>query len=499
MVDWRCGLLRCVDFAKDLFSSPKAATWSKVGAASAQKRGVAIRKIESQICMLRQGVRGRVLVAPSAVVAGTSSACWRVLDPSRGTVGFGMKSTSGPGVGQWEGASWSTCIFATSVIIMREPYAGQRPKNFRKSRNAMNILPNQRGRPARWRSGTCPRSARPNARRLKGQKGARGGSTRGLLGACFCAQQRKTPFQSAGPRAPRAQAPSRASALARPSPPPPAAPAAPPPRRPRRPPARAPPTMPDHGQVQLRLPLEPPPSSCDPRCGSPAAHISLRRFAQEYVFGSCARLGPGSAPAPPPPTPTTAAPPSPPHTFAAPAAAADFASCAARPGSRSSPPSPARRQRAALAEAPTQPVLSAEPAASPSSRGPALPVRTRAIERKPVPKRGRDTVTVDALAAIFDDVLGGADTSSWRKRQPTKKLRETRRPRTGPAAAFGVPVQFPSEAAPPASPRAENKGEPQESISSLENEDTAAELSFLVEKCDLDAEKRQSMFMPYIT
>lgn len=102
---------------------------------------------------------------------------------------------------------------------------------------------------------------------------------------------------------------------------------------------------------------------------------------------------------------------------------------------------------------------------------------------------------------MFEDVLGGSETANWRKHSYHKKLRSADGPRsrTGPAAAFGVSLAWGEEVVAPKPPKEDKNTQVLETISKAEDEDTADELSFLVDKCDLDAERKQSMFMPYIT
>lgn len=130
-----------------------------------------------------------------------------------------------------------------------------------------------------------------------------------------------------------------------------------------------------------------------------------------------------------------------------------------------------------------------------------LSVRTRPIERRSVPKRCRETVSVDALAAMVERVLGNGG-GSWRARAGVKKMRAESGgkviPRTGAVAAFGEPMRI-NEEGKEKEKENERERERKDSFSKLEDEDTADELSFLVEKCDLDSERKQSMFMPYIT
>lgn len=107
---------------------------------------------------------------------------------------------------------------------------------------------------------------------------------------------------------------------------------------------------------------------------------------------------------------------------------------------------------------------------------------------------------MDALAAMVERVLGSGG-ASWRARGGAKKMRAESGgkviPRTGAVAAFGEPMRIQEERKEKENEEGE-KGR-RESFGKLEDEDTADELSFLVEKCDLDSERKQSMFMPYIT
>lgn len=107
---------------------------------------------------------------------------------------------------------------------------------------------------------------------------------------------------------------------------------------------------------------------------------------------------------------------------------------------------------------------------------------------------------MDALSVMFDGVLGDAGKASWRKNCPQKRMRyaDDRLSSRGPAAAFGLSLTFREDVVTANSSQKEDNL-PLDTISRVEDEDATDELSFLVNKCDLDAERKQSMFMPYIT
>lgn len=88
--------------------------------------------------------------------------------------------------------------------------------------------------------------------------------------------------------------------------------------------------------------------------------------------------------------------------------------------------------------------------------------------------------------------------AGWRPgRGLAKKMRpadtapgKTQRPvATGPVQVFGQPMRKEEQA----------QGKTDDGFANLEDQDIDDELSFLVDKCDLDAERKQAMFMPYIT
>lgn len=112
-------------------------------------------------------------------------------------------------------------------------------------------------------------------------------------------------------------------------------------------------------------------------------------------------------------------------------------------------------------------------------------------------------MTVDALAVMVESVLGnGATGCTWRARGVAKKMRpdtasRVQKPTTGPIAAFGEPMtKRNEEKSKEMHPRLEQKSN---ALQRLEDQDIDDELSFLVNKCELDTEGKQVMFMPYIT
>ncbi|PXF44176.1 hypothetical protein BWQ96_06036 [Gracilariopsis chorda] len=258
-------------------------------------------------------------------------------------------------------------------------------------------------------------------------------------------------------------------------------------------------------QLQLRLPLaaerrEQPCSSSSP------AHESLRRFARGYVFGSSSRI---ATPAPAlqrhcDPPPQGAFRPVDPQQLAA-----DFASRAAASSHHPSFRDKGARKRAD-GRRPTALVF--------GDRAPRLPLSVKSpIERRPLPKRCRDHIGIDALTTMMDNLLG----------PPSVKRSKTNDASTRLSAHLAhlklrhpAPSAVPSPTASPASsptPSSSKQPTPQhhtatdeqrdapastpsesESMQRLLDDDTADELSFLVDKCHLNADRNQP-FMPYIT
>lgn len=133
-----------------------------------------------------------------------------------------------------------------------------------------------------------------------------------------------------------------------------------------------------------------------------------------------------------------------------------------------------------------------------------LPVRARAIERRSVPRRARENMSVDALAVMMEQVLGeeaGARRGRGRRRRSEVNGRGLK---TGAFGAFGgTEVVWPKEKGEVEEERkSEGNVETEKGVvllDKLEEEEAADELCFLIDKCDLDSEGKQAMFMPYIT
>lgn len=134
----------------------------------------------------------------------------------------------------------------------------------------------------------------------------------------------------------------------------------------------------------------------------------------------------------------------------------------------------------------------------------ALSVRARPIERRSVPRRAKESVSVDALATMMERVLG--EDAGMRRTRGRRRRSEVvaRASKTGALGAFGAtPMVWPreqrDEGEEPSS-RGNADGEKAAVLlDKLEEEEAADELCFLIDKCELDSEGKQAMFMPYIT
>lgn len=237
-------------------------------------------------------------------------------------------------------------------------------------------------------------------------------------------------------------------------------------------------------QVQLRLPLTSEPR--EQRCSSSTAHESLRRFAEGYVFGSSSRIGANNL---------LDASRQDPVTHCAPVFAcdnrADFTSCAAKKDEEKREKTTRRRRpdgrRSALVFGENAPKVT-------------LPVKDR-IERKTTPKRYRECVSVDALSAMMEQlfchsgsvnggVSRGDDDNELTKTLCDMKIR--RKPGKGSKTVKVARTDGVDKGK-------ENGKEVIDEMTKLEDDDTADELSFLVNRCDLDSDKTRGPFMPYIT
>lgn len=280
--------------------------------------------------------------------------------------------------------------------------------------------------------------------------------------------------------------------------------------------------MSDHGQVQLRLPVQPPasPTPHTPACRSTASHLSLRRFAHNYVFGAASRIGstcshpssePSSHESPPPSFPTSS------ETVSFADLASSSSTSQHAQATEGSPPlsqggntSPCRRPRSnnffsssTLRHASSSHLsVNPENQSSSSTALPPLVVRKRPTERCSVPKRYREEISVDALTLKFESLLGSG-TPSWKSRAISKSgrsLSAKKALKTSKAfvAAFGeLNIERPANTD---GEIIETVGEDRrEVVDKLEDQDIDDELSFLINKFELDGKDKQTIFMPYIT
>lgn len=135
-----------------------------------------------------------------------------------------------------------------------------------------------------------------------------------------------------------------------------------------------------------------------------------------------------------------------------------------------------------------------------------LPVR-KCIERRAVPKRCRESVNVDTLSAMMVQLWNDGKTKKVKALETndddlSRTFGDMRvRKRTGERPSKGKVTKVAKI------PKVEGGSSCEEAkrvskgdeVPRAEDDDTADELSFLVDRCDLDSEKRQATFMPYIT
>lgn len=138
------------------------------------------------------------------------------------------------------------------------------------------------------------------------------------------------------------------------------------------------------------------------------------------------------------------------------------------------------------------------------ARSHGLSVRARAIKRRSVPRRARESMSVDALAAMMERILGEEAGIRRRRRRRRRSDVGGRGLRTGAIGAFGgTKTVWPKEKGDMEEEgKSEGNVEAEKSVvllDKLEEEEAADELCFLIDKCDLDSEGKQAMFMPYIT
>lgn len=118
------------------------------------------------------------------------------------------------------------------------------------------------------------------------------------------------------------------------------------------------------------------------------------------------------------------------------------------------------------------------------------------------PTRAGEEISVDALTRKFERLLG-TDTPSWKSRGICKNARPAgakKGLRTNKAlvAAFGeLFVERVNDA--DGNEIVHESNERAEAVEKLQDHDTDDELSFLINKFELDGESKQSVFMPYIT
>lgn len=246
-------------------------------------------------------------------------------------------------------------------------------------------------------------------------------------------------------------------------------------------------------QVQVQLRLPPSANTSEQHCSSSSAHESLRRFAKGYVFGAPSRIG----------NPETLH-----HNNSK---SPSFQSCnsstafqnanktnfASKATTTSGPLSvelkPIRKghngKRNLLLFGPHAPKLE-------------LPVKER-IERRPIPKRCREQFTIEALTAMMDKLL----------ERPSYKRAKSNYSSHTPSSHFSKITCNPEKSA-ESEPKAQNDRRrfrlnrkiPSKEIeaiednttTSTEDDDTTDELSFLVDRCNINSSKEQP-FMPYIT
>lgn len=256
-------------------------------------------------------------------------------------------------------------------------------------------------------------------------------------------------------------------------------------------------------QVQVQpLPLTP--DTCEHHCSPSPAHESLRRFAEGYIFGAVSCIGCSSPPNPYPQTGMTNA------TAFVGADGKTFASCAVPTKSEDADSweKPARkrmdgkRMEGTRMEGKRSVLLFGDNAPKVG-----LPVKAR-IERPNVPKRCRETVSVDSLSAMMETLLGKQKGRSKRPKASDAeeelsnvfcdlKVKRRAGDKTGRGKTSKVEKHKKIEEC---VEEGEGNGrKEEEQVSRFEDDDTADELSFLVDRCDLDSEKRQATFMPYIT
>lgn len=149
-----------------------------------------------------------------------------------------------------------------------------------------------------------------------------------------------------------------------------------------------------------------------------------------------------------------------------------------------------------------------------------LPVRQR-IERRVVPKRLRDTVGVDALTVMIGDMLATTDRHGKKLRCASEErtrnvvddvnregvnenervngsandVVETSKGASGHSGATVHHVESANACAGVTNARRTDNL----LIGDNDDDGTTDELSFLVQRCDLEPERKQSHFMPYIT
>lgn len=128
-------------------------------------------------------------------------------------------------------------------------------------------------------------------------------------------------------------------------------------------------------------------------------------------------------------------------------------------------------------------------------------VRKRPTETCSVPKRYREEISVDALTLKFESLLGSG-TPSWKSRAISKSgrsLSAKKALKTSKAfvAAFGeLNIERPANTD---GEIIETEGEDRrEVVDKLEDQDIDDELSFLINKFELDGKGKQTIFMPYI-
>ena len=218
--------------------------------------------------------------------------------------------------------------------------------------------------------------------------------------------------------------------------------------------------MPDQVQCVRRPRPSPRPA---PRCSSLPAHESLRKFVQSYSFGTTAR-----------PTADTSSS----HSQTSQQHSADFASCGPDFAALS------LRDQSRVKSSENKKLGTSLVFGENAPKTVELPVRER-IGRKPV-KKSREPINVDVLCAMVNDLevvedSEGKASKSWADILAKRRSAKTKRQKVERND----------------SPKKESNADQQTENSGAVVED---ELSFLVERCNLDRENYQTNgFMPYIT